>query len=299
MRSDVNKLEGRLFSSTLPRNLVKDFINFNQAKIINHNSIIKNRLINKFNRLKSEQMSDYKSFFNNDRSKWIVNLSDKQTPEHISKFLSLGDKFDLPINQQNKKDRLNFVFEVVKNFEFKSFNIPYNTVDGVRGWITSSLNKFLNKKRHQSIIDKHILYDFSKCKQFLKNNSDVFVTKADKGQLTVIMNKNKYIDQMKMILNDQTTYKKLQKDPINKMNTKLHNLIKSWRDNDIIDVNLYRHLNCTNGNIPRCYGLPKIHKIGYPLRVIVSALGSPLYNVARYFHNILYNSIPRPKSRNM
>ena len=39
--------------------------------------------------------------------------------------------------------------------------------------------------------------------------------------------------------------------------------------------------------------LPKIHKPGCPLRVIISSIGSPL---ATFLHNILFKSIPKAKS---
>ncbi|KAL6421230.1 hypothetical protein ACFW04_013653 [Cataglyphis niger] len=51
-----------------------------------------------------------------------------------------------------------------------------------------------------------------------------------------------------------------------------------------------------NGNLPRCYGLPKIHKTDFPLRIIVSSLNSPLYNISKYIHDILHNSNLQPKS---
>lgn len=64
----------------------------------------------------------------------------------------------------------------------------------------------------------------------------------------------------------------------------------------MINETTYKYLNCTNGNLSRCYGLPKIHKDGFPLRIIVSSLGSPVYNISRYIHDILYRSIEKPKS---
>jgi len=73
-------------------------------------------------------------------------------------------------------------------------------------------------------------------------------------------------------------------------------ILKVWRDSDIIDDYTYKLLKCTNRNLPRCYGLPKIHKIGFPLRLIVSSLGSPFYNVERFIHDILLTSVPKPKS---
>jgi len=42
-------------------------------------------------------------------------------------------------------------------------------------------------------------------KKFLKNNQDNFVTKADKGQMTVIMDRAVYNDQMLKILDDANT----------------------------------------------------------------------------------------------
>ncbi|XP_025271336.1 uncharacterized protein LOC112639971 [Camponotus floridanus] len=122
------------------------------------------------------------------------------------------------------------------------------------------------------------------------------VTRADKGQTTVVMDKKDYFDKMYLLLNDQTTYKPLNKDPLKKLTNKINELVKSWRKNNLISELTYRNLNCTNGNLPRCYGLPKIHKDGFPLRIIVSALGSPVYNVSSYIHNILYKSIKKPNS---
>jgi len=45
------------------------------------------------------------------------------------------------------------------------------------------------------------------------------------------------------------------------------------------------------------YGLPKIHKKDVPLRIVVLSVGSPLYNFAKYIHNILNSSIKKPISQ--
>ncbi|XP_024890071.1 uncharacterized protein LOC112466277, partial [Temnothorax curvispinosus] len=110
------------------------------------------------------------------------------------------------------------------------------------------------------------------------------------------MDRFDYINRMTEVLSDASTYKKVDKNPIKQITTKINQLVKSWHDNDIIDYQIFKQLHCTNGNLPRCYGLPKIHKTGFPMRVIVSAIGSPLYNVARFIHEILHNSIPKPRS---
>ena len=58
----------------------------------------------------------------------------------------------------------------------------------------------------------------------------------------------------------------------------------------------YRTLYCSDGSLPRVYGLPKIHKPSCPLRVIVSSIDSPLYPLTTYLHNILFKSILKANS---
>jgi len=51
-------------------------------------------------------------------------------------------------------------------------------------------------------------------------------------------------------------------------------------------------LNASNAILPRAYGLPKIHKTGHPLRIIVFSIGSPLHNFASFLKTILQTSFP-------
>ena len=53
-----------------------------------------------------------------------------------------------------------------------------------------------------------------------------------------------------------------------------------------------------DGSLPRVYGLPKIHKPGCPLKIIVPSIGSPLYSLAIYLHNILFKTIPKADNYN-
>jgi len=49
----------------------------------------------------------------------------------------------------------------------------------------------------------------------------------------------------------------------------------------------------TDGVLPRAYGLTKIHKTNYSLRLIVSCINNPLYPLSLFLHNLIYNSIPK------
>ena len=49
--------------------------------------------------------------------------------------------------------------------------------------------------------------------------------------------------------------------------------------------------------LARIYGLPKVHKLGYPLRPAVSSINSPItYFLSKQFNIALKNSIAKPAS---
>ena len=54
-----------------------------------------------------------------------------------------------------------------------------------------------------------------------------------------------------------------------------------------MDDSLYFNLRSTDGIVPRIYGLIKVHKANYPIRPIVSMIGSPTYNVAKYVSRLI------------
>jgi len=286
----------KTLSSMLPGDVLGNFYDSNSNRIRRYNLSSKRILIKKFNKIKLVQNTDYKNLFNFDNSKWVVNNYSKIIPEPVKKFVSLGDKFALPLNVKDSKDKIDTTFAFVKNFEASCHKIPEKVVDKVRSSFVNSLKKNLNSNKYLNYIDTQIYKEYVKCKKFLKNNDDIFVTRADKGQVTVLMDKNVYIKQMEEILKDDSTYRPLSKNPLRKMTTKLDGMIKAWFDMKIIEEWQYKKLKCTNGNLPRCYGLPKIHKPGYPLRIIVSSLGSPLYEIAKFLNSILNASLNRPLS---
>jgi len=133
-------------------------------------------------------------------------------------------------------------------------------------------------------------------KLFAINNPDVLFTKADKGNATVAMDLNEYNNKMTEILSDLNTYTKVKRDPIKKLSNQVRSVLTSWLKNEYIDTHTYRKLLITDGLLPRAYGLPKLHKTGHPLRVIISSLKSPLYNLSCYLHNIIKCSVPEAKS---
>jgi len=84
---------------------------------------------------------------------------------------------------------------------------------------------------------------------------------------------------MEEIFLDNNTYISFQRNLINKLIEDLKTTLKRLQLK-YITVDLHNRLNSTNAILPRTYGLPKIHKNGFPLRIIVLFTGSPLHNLA-------------------
>jgi len=100
-------------------------------------------------------------------------------------------------------------------------------------------------------------------------------TRADKGNTTVVLNRHNYISKMENLLPDNNTYDEMKADPTRKLTNDLRSLLSRWKKKEIIDESIYRMLMNNDGIISRAYSLPKIHKTGHPLRIIVSSVNSP------------------------
>ena len=109
---------------------------------------------------------------------------------------------------------------------------------------------------------------------------------ADKGNATVIMDRDDYQKMLDM-LEEPTTYKKLKRDPTTKTEKHITQLLKVTEKNGWIPNELRLYLTPQFSTPPQIYGLPKIHKAGTPLRPIVSSIGSPTYKLAWELARIL------------
>ena len=63
-------------------------------------------------------------------------------------------------------------------------------------------------------------------KSFLKNNPNIFFTKADKGNVTVCLNKSDCNNKMLELLSDNNTYEKINKNPLNSLIKETSKILK-------------------------------------------------------------------------
>ena len=184
------------------------------------------------------------------------------------------------------------IFDYIINIENNIRKLNPGDKASVRAGSVNILKSLISSKPVRSNKDKALIHALHKSKGFLKEHPEIILTRADKGNVTVALDKGDYTHKMNVMLSDRSTYEVLHKDPTRKITSDLHDLLTRWKSKNYINQTMYRILNSTCGITPRAYGLPKIHKTGHPLRIIVSSIDSILYSLSSFLHRVIHNNIP-------
>lgn len=80
-----------------------------------------------------------------------------------------------------------------------------------------------------SLHDSNLTKDEQQALKQLKNDKDIVILPADKGRVTVVMNKTNYHDKMDALVNDKQTYEELKRDLTPTLQRKLNSKIRSRR----------------------------------------------------------------------
>ncbi|KYN07135.1 hypothetical protein ALC62_01943, partial [Cyphomyrmex costatus] len=141
------------------------------------------------------------------------NLSSIQIPNEVQFLLQLGDNFSLPFNNFQ-----NIAIELIKNIENNVKKLQtsvHNTIRN-RSWnIVSRCISFKYKKSFPFSTLKDLTFA---TKKFVRNNPNVIFTKADKGNITVALDKKDYLDKVNVTLQDTLSNRfiKVHKDGLSK-----------------------------------------------------------------------------------
>ena len=148
------------------------------------------------------------------------------------------------------------------------------TKDNIRSRVTSTLQS-------ASSPNSNLTRDEQKALKRLKTDENIVTLPADKGRVTVVMEKTDYNDKMDSLVNDKQTHEVLKRDPTPALQRKLNNKLLTLKKTDKIDFRRYNRLRCSVPQPPKLYGLPKLHKPNIPMRPIVSFCGSPTYQLTK------------------
>ena len=238
------------------------------------------------------------SNFPHDTEKWFFNLTNLDIPSHIVDIVKLGPKY----SQKSSIDK-SLVLETIKNTEFflNSHSLSSDIKTSVRSIITDELKSRLNKTDHISKEDRFFSKKLMSITKYFKDKKIMF-TMADKGASTGAISTIDYKNKMLLLLSDETNYKVVNENPLKKLQSDTKSFLQSWNNKKYFykglePIKYHRFkFSQTDTMLSRIYGLPKIHKLGYPLRPVVSSISSPIYFLSQQYDQMLKNSISKPKS---
>ena len=153
---------------------------------------------------------------------WFTNLTDIHIPLPVAKTVSLGKNFGVPI--PNNQLPIKHLFA---DFESNIHKINEDDRNAARFKFVNCISTFSRQRQSHNALSnfqKNMIQNAKLTHTFLKNNPNILITKADKGNTTVALDKNKYIE-VKTILAEKKTYITLKKDPTNITQNKVNNLI--------------------------------------------------------------------------
>lgn len=129
-------------------------------------------------------------------------------------------------------------------------------------------------------------------------NPLITIKLADKGGAVVVMDTEKYCNEIYRQLLDITTYKHLDCYPVWSIKEKLGVILNRAGERGFIDPKLKDYLTIDHPAILILYILPKIHKslTEPPGRPVVSGLNSILSNASKFVDQVLKPSVLKMKS---
>uniref|UniRef100_A0A0C9RM79 AI1 protein n=1 Tax=Fopius arisanus TaxID=64838 RepID=A0A0C9RM79_9HYME len=219
------------------------------------------------------------------REKWLINLTEEYIPDDVLDVACLGKKFGVPIIRKKDIPVSNIIASIESNMNI----IEKDQRNAIRSICVDVISNFLRQRvtpRFPQLLEK-----VKAAKIFKISHPDIIFLKADKGNVTVAVNKKFYVSKMSELLGDSFTYRIIRSDPTLDIQKKVNKLLVKWYKNNFINDAEKSRLWSRNGHIALSYGQPKIHKKNIPFRMIVSFIGTPTYRLAKYIQRILTDCI--------
>ena len=226
------------------------------------------------------------------KNKLIHNLSSHELSPTEERILSRGWDFCIETKLNNTIDLKTDIEQNIKKLESSCHhNSTFSSICNEIGQLSSRLIKQVTNKRIRNISD-----DEYQALMSLKKNRNIIICKADKGNCIVLLNKEDYIEKANEILNKKQ-FMKTTKSLLEEKEKHLNQYILKLSKEKIIDKKLYWRLHSTSSTLATMYGQPKVHKNNYPLRPIISSIGSYNYELAKYLAELIKNNLRNEKEK--
>nr|VZI38236.1 unnamed protein product [Spirometra erinaceieuropaei] len=165
----------------------------------------------------------------------------------------------------------------------ESILLASNIPEDMRANIRSCATGILRQKRYQ----QNLPAEEAQALRSLKSDHSIVVVPADKGGATVIMDKVEYVNKANEIFSDIEAYTVLAEDPTKKQAAAIKQKVNELARLKVISPDDSKLMTLSDPHIAHANGLPKVHKVDVPLRIIVPLIGSPTYNIAKWLYSRL------------
>ena len=222
----------------------------------------------------------------------ITNLSNYKLSHMENDLLKYGLSYAIPPKFLSKTDVFT-TFEKMNRYLSTELKSADDT-ETLKAELSKLANSYYsNYKPSQQTLKKHGIL------KRLRDNKDLVITRPDKGNGVVIMNRKDYNKSMYDILKDKNKFRKIDKDPTLTKEGQLQRFIRKLKKEEVFNDKTYDCIYPVGSQPSRLYGTPKLHKSFSdvpPLRPIVSSINSFNYNLAKYLSNLLQPHIPSEHS---
>ena len=197
-----------------------------------------------FQTTKTRQKAKFQQLINNrdspmpalDRSKVVINLSKRTLTTDEEEALSLGLNFALLPKTMP-------VTAIISNTESTARQLNPTAAEQLRAGVSEVL---ASAKPPRS----NLPYRLRTALRVLRKDDFIVILPADKGNATVVLNRSVYDQKMKEIINDNSTYRKLSRDPTTRIEKKISGMIRDVHRRGGIPDKLKDQLSPSYSNPP-------------------------------------------------
>ena len=216
----------------------------------------------------------------------IINLSDIELTEIQKNVLCRGLNFGIPPKLSHEKVKAEF------ELGWQQLNRTKTSTEQseqCRATLGGLAHKYANARidRTGFPLDKEHMAALRE----LRRNDDIVITRPDKGNGVVILNKKDYVKKMHIILGQEGKFQHLGPVEDNDRTVQQERALQAYllrqRKAGHITEEVYVRIRPVGATRPRMYGVPKVHKQGVPLRPILSMTNAPQHELAKWLAELL------------
>ena len=223
------------------------------------------------------------------------NLNFCPTPKQYNRNVLNNDLLNffrsIKLKAHFKDNQINDQFRIKKNKAWTPPNVHPNISTFI-----DSVNRDLKTSKPNNQPKDNLTREERKALANLQQRKDVVITKADKGGAVVIWDTTDYMKEAYLQLNDEKTYRKLDKDPTIQHKNTVSETISTLKREKKLTERLASQLTPDDISTPNFYMLPKIHKVNNPGRPVINSSNCHTTNISAFVAKSLQPEVEKLRS---